>query len=505
MRRYTAFAIAREAARHHMGWERAWRSPTPRTRYDVVIVGAGGHGLATAYYLGRNHGITNVAVIEKGWLGGGNTGRNTTIIRSNYLQDPSAAIYEKARSLYETLSQDLNYNVMFSPRGVMMLAQTEHEIRGYQRTAHANALQGVSTEFIGPGSVKELCPIINIEGPRYPVLGALWQPRGGTARHDAVAWGYARAVLGHGDGHHPADRGDGRPARGRQGRRRRHHEGHIGCGKLGIVVAGHSGVMAERAGFRLPIESVALAGAGLGTHQALHGRGRDGQHRARLHEPVRQGRDGHRRRRGRLQQLHPAGQFPPRGGDGARAGGDLPDHLAAEDAALVGRDRGHDGRPLADHLEDAGGRHFRQLRLGNRRLQGDPGLGLGHGGAYGEGAFAAGRRVRHGPIPRRPFHRRASRRGWRIDGGATQIGRREPAGFRHRAWRQPWSALRPSRMGRPPLPLRQPTARLPLRSRADSKTNHHSPNAGGCHPAPARFLCARPACAHPIFADTTPC
>jgi sarcosine oxidase subunit beta len=124
--------------------------PTPKARYDAIIVGAGGHGLATAYYLGKNHGITNVAVIEKGWLGGGNTGRNTTIIRSNYLQDPSAAIYEKARSLYETLSQDLNYNIMFSPRGVMMLAQTQHEVRGYQRTAHANALQGVTTEFIGP-------------------------------------------------------------------------------------------------------------------------------------------------------------------------------------------------------------------------------------------------------------------------------------------------------------------------------------------------------------------
>ena len=134
--------------------------------------------MATAYYLGKNHGIKNVAILEKGWLGGGNTGRNTTIIRSNYLQDPSAAIYEKARSLYETMSQDLNYNVMFSPRGVMMLAQTEHEIRGYERTAHANALQGVATEFISPQRVKELVPIINIHGPRYPVLGALWQPRG---------------------------------------------------------------------------------------------------------------------------------------------------------------------------------------------------------------------------------------------------------------------------------------------------------------------------------------
>lgn len=164
MTRYSAFAIAREAFRQHKGWERAWRSPEPKKRYDVIIIGAGGHGLATAYYLGKNFGITNVAVLEKGWLGGGNTGRNTTIIRSNYLQDPSAAIYEKARSLYETLSQDLNYNVMFSPRGVLMLAQTQHEARGYQRTAHANALQGVDTEYVTPERVKEIVPIIRVDG-----------------------------------------------------------------------------------------------------------------------------------------------------------------------------------------------------------------------------------------------------------------------------------------------------------------------------------------------------
>ena len=193
MKRYSVFAVAREALRYHQGWGRAWKSPEPKKKYDAIIIGAGGHGLATAYYLGKNHGLKNVAILEKGWLGGGNTGRNTTIIRSNYLQDASAAIYEKARSLYETMSQDLNYNVMFSPRGVMMLAQTQHEIRGYKRTAQANALQGVSTEFISPEKVKSLVPIINIDGPRYPVLGALWQSRGGTARHDAVAWGYARA------------------------------------------------------------------------------------------------------------------------------------------------------------------------------------------------------------------------------------------------------------------------------------------------------------------------
>ena len=258
MRRYSAFAIAREALRYHQGWERAWRSPEPKPEYDVVIVGAGGHGLATAYYLGKNHGITNVAVIEKGWLGGGNTGRNTTIIRSNYLQDASAAIYEKARSLYESMSLDLNMNVMFSPRGVMMLAQTEHEKRGYLRTAHANALQGVKTEFIGPERVKELVPIINISGPRYPVLGALWQARGGTARHDAVAWAYARACSAMGmDIIQKCEVTGVMQDKGRvigvETTR-----GTIRTAKLALVVAGHSSVLAEMAGFRLPIESVAL-------------------------------------------------------------------------------------------------------------------------------------------------------------------------------------------------------------------------------------------------------
>ena len=258
MRRYSAFAIAREAARFHSGWERAWASPEPKPDYQVVVIGAGGHGLATAYYLGKNHGITNVAVLEKGYLGGGNTGRNTTIIRSNYLQDASAAIYEKARSLFETMSQDLNMNVMFSPRGVMMLAQTEHEVRGYKRTAQANALQGVATEFISPGRVKELVPIIAIYGPRYPVLGALWQPRGGTARHDAVAWGYARACSDM--GMHIIQKCEVTGVRQKDGRVTgvQTSRGDIGCKKLAIVVAGHSGRLAGMAGFRLPIESVAL-------------------------------------------------------------------------------------------------------------------------------------------------------------------------------------------------------------------------------------------------------
>lgn len=259
MKRYSAFSVAREALRNHTGWNRAWAKPTqPKKKYDAIIVGAGGHGLATAYYLGKNFGITNVAILEKGWLGGGNTGRNTTIIRSNYLQDPSAAIYEKSRSLYETMSQDLNYNVMFSPRGVIMLAQTQAEIRGYKRTAHANALQGVTTEWIEPARVKELVPIMNIDGPRYPVLGGLWQARGGTARHDAVAWGYARACSDM--GMDVIQQCEVTGVRTHQGKvvGVDTSKGPIDCDKLGMVVAGHASVLAEKAGFRLPMESVAL-------------------------------------------------------------------------------------------------------------------------------------------------------------------------------------------------------------------------------------------------------
>ncbi|MGR3553409.1 sarcosine oxidase subunit beta family protein [Paracoccus sp. (in: a-proteobacteria)] len=257
-RRYSVFAIAREAFREHRGWSRAWASPEPRQRYKVVIVGAGGHGLATAYYLGRNFGITDIAIIEKGWLGGGNTGRNTTIIRSNYLQDPSAAIYDKSLKLYETLSQDLNYNVMFSPRGLIMLAQTEHEVRGYKRTVHANNLQGVSTEWIEPARLKELVSIINLDGPRYPVLGGLYQARGGTARHDAVAWGYARACSDMGMHVIQNCEVTGIETDGGAVQAVNTSKGRIGCEKLALVVAGHSSQLAGMAGFRLPIESVAL-------------------------------------------------------------------------------------------------------------------------------------------------------------------------------------------------------------------------------------------------------
>ncbi|MED5531311.1 MAG: sarcosine oxidase subunit beta family protein [Pseudomonadota bacterium] len=258
MKKYSAYGLVKEAFNSHLGWGKAWRSAQPKKKYKVIIVGAGGHGLATAYYLGRNFGIKDVAVVEKGWLGGGNTGRNTTIIRSNYLQEESAAIYEKSRSLYETLSQDLNYNIMFSPRGVMMLCQTEHELRAMKRTYYANKLFGVQTEMVSPIRMKELIPIINIDGPRYPILGGLWQPRGGTARHDAVAWGFARKISSWG-----ADIIENCEVTGIVRDKSKvtsieTTKGPMACEKLCIVVAGSSSLLAELAGFRLPVESVAL-------------------------------------------------------------------------------------------------------------------------------------------------------------------------------------------------------------------------------------------------------
>jgi sarcosine oxidase subunit beta len=257
--RYSIFSIARNAMNYHKDWERAWRSPEPKAEYDAVIVGAGGHGLATAYYLAKNHKLANIAVVEKGWLGGGNTGRNTTIIRSNYLQDASIAIYELSRSLYEELSRELNFNVMFSPRGVMMLCQTEHELRAFKRTAHANRLAGLDCRMITPAEVKQIAPIINDDrNCRYPILGAYYQPRGGTGRHDAVAWGYARGADGYGvdiiqNCEVTAIRREGDRVTGLET-----SKGFISTKKIAVVAAGHVSTILQTAGVRMPIESLCL-------------------------------------------------------------------------------------------------------------------------------------------------------------------------------------------------------------------------------------------------------
>jgi sarcosine oxidase, subunit beta len=260
MRRFSGFQIVREAFRGHSGWEKQWESATPKAEYDVIIIGAGGHGLATAYYLAKEHGVTNVAVLEKGWLGGGNTGRNTTIIRSNYLYDESAGIYEHAVKLWEGLSRELNYNVMYSPRGVMMLAHNVHDIQVLKRHVHANRLNGIDNEFLTPEEAKAFCPPLNIsKSARYPVMGAALQRRGGTARHDAVAWGYARGASARGVDIiqncevTAINRGPDGAVTGVETSR-----GPIRAKKIGVVAAGHTSVLMQMAGVRMPLESYPL-------------------------------------------------------------------------------------------------------------------------------------------------------------------------------------------------------------------------------------------------------
>ena len=256
MKKYSAFSLFKNALSYHENWQKVWRSPTPKKDYDVIVVGGGGHGLATAYYLAKVHGITNIAVIEKGYLGGGNTARNTTIIRSNYLWDEAAQLYDLSLKLWEGLSQELNYNVMFSQRGVLNLGHNLQDMRDIERRVNANRLNGIDGEVVSPERIKEIAPLINISrDSRYPILGASWQPRGGTARHDAVAWGYARGADALGV--------DLIQQTEVTGIRRKDGAvvgvettgGFIGARKVACVTAGNSSVVAAMAGLRLPVES----------------------------------------------------------------------------------------------------------------------------------------------------------------------------------------------------------------------------------------------------------
>ena len=254
--KYSVFSLMRNARRYHQDWQQAWRAPEPKKSYDAIIIGGGGHGLATAYYLAAVHRITNIAVIEKGWLGGGNTGRNTTIIRSNYMWDESAAIYDHALKLWEGLTQDLNFNLMFSQRGVLTIAHSWHELREMSRRVHAIRLNGIDSDILTPDEIKKLVPIINIDQSiRYPVMGGFLQRRGGTARHGAVAWGYARAADDLGVDIIQNCEVTGLRRKGNQIEGVETTKGFIKSPKVGCVVAGHCTVLGDMADIRLPIAS----------------------------------------------------------------------------------------------------------------------------------------------------------------------------------------------------------------------------------------------------------
>lgn len=257
---FSVMALIRHALSGHKNWPAQWRSPAPKSSYDVVIIGGGGHGLATAYYLAKEHHVGRIAVLEKGWLGSGNTGRNTTIIRSNYLWEASAGLYDHALKMWPDLSSELNYNVMFSPRGVLMLAHSLHDERVFKRHIHANRLAGVDNEWLTPEEAKAFCPVLDIsKDRRYPIVGAALQRRGGVARHDAVAWGYARAsdrlgvdiiqnceVTG-------IEKGSDGAVRALETSR-----GRIETGRVGVVAAGNTSVIMDLAGVRMPLETYPL-------------------------------------------------------------------------------------------------------------------------------------------------------------------------------------------------------------------------------------------------------
>ena len=256
MSKYSALSLIRHAFSNNKNWQLAIKDAEPKKSYDAIIVGGGGHGLASAYYLAKNHNLKNIAVVEKGWIGGGNTARNTTIVRSNYLWTEASLLYEKSLKLWEGLSQDLNFNVMFSQRGVYNLGHTLQDMRDIERRVSANKLNGIDAEVVDAKQIKKNIPSINTStSARYPILGASLQRRAGVARHDAVAWGYARAAAQLGVDIIQQCEVTGILKSNNQVYGLETSKGRIESNKIGLVVAGHASVLADKADLRLPLES----------------------------------------------------------------------------------------------------------------------------------------------------------------------------------------------------------------------------------------------------------
>jgi sarcosine oxidase subunit beta len=367
MKGYSALRLFVEGLGGQKGWGPAWRSPAPKGRYDAIVIGGGGHGLATAYYLAKLHGITNVAVLERGWLGGGNTGRNTTIIRSNYYYPQSARLYDFSLKLYEGLSRDLNYNIMFSQRGMVIIANSRHELESATRWVGAMRLNGIDTEMVDVSEIERRIPILDTSrSARLPVWGGFIQKRAGTARHDAVAWGFARAAdaLGVDIIQNCEVRGFRKDASGRVAGVET-SLGFIAATRIGMAAAGHSTVVADMAGVRLPVTSYAL--------------------QAFVSEPLKPVLDTVMLSLGTglyVSQSDKGGLVFGGALDQQRRGrGRRPDAVAGPgaDRPPLGRHRRRRSRLEPDPRPDAGPRPLHQLRLGHRRLQGDPGRGLSSG------------------------------------------------------------------------------------------------------------------------------
>ncbi|MDQ2067793.1 sarcosine oxidase subunit beta family protein [Xinfangfangia sp. CPCC 101601] len=255
---YSLLSLARQGLSGNRGWKQAWRSPAPKKKYQVVIIGGGGHGLATAWYLAREHGIRDIAVLEKGWIGGGNTGRNTTNVRSDYMFSESAAMYDKALKLYEDFARELNFNIMLSQRGWVTLFHDQHQMESARHKLNWMRCNGIDAEILDRAALAKLIPGLRADNPRWPVLGAVLQQRGGTIRHDAVAWGYARGADRMGIDIIQNCEVKGFTREGDRITAIDTSRGTIGCDSVGVAVAGHSSVIADMAGFRLPVTSRCL-------------------------------------------------------------------------------------------------------------------------------------------------------------------------------------------------------------------------------------------------------